>query len=80
MRRLLSILFAGAVLSVPVVSNVQAASDYPNRSIRLVVGFGPGGATDTIARLLTGALSKELGQTIFVENIAGASGLIELVQ
>lgn len=41
-----------------------------------MVGFAPGGATDTLARLLTGALSQELGQTIFVENIAGASGLI----
>lgn len=75
MRRLLFILFAG-VLSVPAVSNVQAASDYPNRSIRLVVGFGPGGATDTFARILSGPLSKALGQTVFVENIAGASGFI----
>lgn len=75
MRRLLFILFAG-VLSVTAVSNVQAASDYPNRSIRLVVGFGPGGATDTFARILSGPLSKALGQTVFVENIAGASGFI----
>ena len=76
MRRLLPILFAGAVLSVPVTSNVQAASDFPNRPIRLVVGFGPGGATDTIARILSGPLSKALGQTVFVENVAGASGFI----
>ena len=76
MRRLLSLLFAGAVLSIPAVSHVQAASDYPNRSIRLVVGFGPGGATDTFARIFSGPLSKELGQTVFVENVAGASGFI----
>ena len=76
MRRLLSILIAGAVLTAPVVSHAQSAADFPNRPIRLVVGFAPGGATDTLARLLTGALGQELGQTIYVENIAGASGLL----
>jgi tripartite-type tricarboxylate transporter receptor subunit TctC len=76
MRRLLSILFAGALLSVPVASSVQAASDFPTRSIRLIVGFGPGGATDTFARIFSGPLSQALGQTVFVENVAGASGFI----
>jgi len=76
MRRLLSVLIAGAVLTAPVVSRAQSATDFPNRPIRLVVGFAPGGATDTLARLLTGALGQELGQTIYVENIAGASGLL----
>jgi tripartite-type tricarboxylate transporter receptor subunit TctC len=76
MRRLLSVLFAGAVLTAPVALHAQSAADFPNRPIRLVVGFAPGGATDTLARLLTGALGQELGQTIYVENIAGASGLL----
>jgi tripartite-type tricarboxylate transporter receptor subunit TctC len=76
MRRLLSVLIAGAVLTAPVVSRAQSAADFPNRPIRLVVGFAPGGATDTLARLLTGALGQELGQSIYVENIAGASGLL----
>ena len=76
MHRLLSILFAGAFLSIPAVSHVWAASDFPIRSIRLIVGFGPGGATDTFARILSGPLSKELGQTVFVENVAGASGYV----
>ena len=76
MRRLLPIAFAAAVLGIPLVSNVQAASDFPNRSIRLIVGFGPGGATDTFARIFSGPLSKALGQTVFVENVAGASGYI----
>jgi len=76
MRQFLSVLIAGAVLSAPVVSHAQSTTDFPNRPIRLVVGFAPGGATDTLARLLTGALGQELGQTIYVENIAGASGLL----
>jgi tripartite-type tricarboxylate transporter receptor subunit TctC len=76
MRQLLSMLFAGAVLATPVASNVQAADDYPTRPVRLIVAFAPGGATDTLARMLTGALSAELGQIVVVENIAGASGLL----
>jgi len=76
MRQLFATLLAGSVFIVPVVSRAQSTTDYPNRSIRLVVGFAPGGATDTLARLLTGALGQELGQAIYVENIAGASGYI----
>ena len=76
MRQLLSVLFATVTLTAVANLDVRAEDSYPNRSIRLVVGFGPGGATDTFARLLAGPLSKELGQTVFVENLAGASGFI----
>jgi tripartite-type tricarboxylate transporter receptor subunit TctC len=76
MRQLLATLFAGVVLTAPVVSRAQSTTDYPTRPIRLVVGFAPGGATDLLAHLLTGALGQELGQTIYVENIAGASGYV----
>ena len=76
MRRLLPALLACAVFGVSTVPTVHAADDYPNRPIRLAVGFAPGGATDVVARMILPALSKELGQTIYVDNIAGASGFL----
>jgi Uncharacterized protein conserved in bacteria len=76
MRQLFVTLFVGVVLTTPGILRAQSATDYPSRPIKLVVGFAPGGATDTLARLLTGVLGQELGQTVYVENIAGASGYI----
>jgi tripartite-type tricarboxylate transporter receptor subunit TctC len=76
MRHLLSVLVAGGLLAAPDVATAQPATDYPSRPIKLVVGFAPGGATDVVARLLTGALSAEIGQTVVIENIPGASGLL----
>jgi tripartite-type tricarboxylate transporter receptor subunit TctC len=76
MRTLLASLLSFAVLGATSISTVYAADDYPNRPIRLAVGFAPGGATDVVARLLIPALSQELGQPVYVENIAGASGFL----
>jgi tripartite-type tricarboxylate transporter receptor subunit TctC len=49
-------------------------SDYPNRPIRMYVGFPPGGAADIVARTIAHALSPRLGQTIVIENKAGTGG------
>lgn len=63
-----------APLSIPAVA--QDAMKWPDRPIRLVVGFVPGGGTDVSARIVSAKLSELLGQQVVVENKPGASGLI----
>jgi tripartite-type tricarboxylate transporter receptor subunit TctC len=56
----------------------SVAQNWPQRPIRMIVPFPPGGGTDFVARLTAKYLSERLGQTIFVENRAGANGAIGL--
>jgi putative tricarboxylic transport membrane protein len=58
------------------VAFAAAAQDYPTHTISLVVPFAAGGPTDTVARLIGQSMSKSLGQTVIVENTAGAGGTI----
>jgi tripartite-type tricarboxylate transporter receptor subunit TctC len=60
-------------LAAPAQSSAQT---FPNRPIRLIVPFAPGGANDIVARLLQIPLEKALGQPIIVENKSGASGIV----
>ncbi|SIT30434.1 tripartite tricarboxylate transporter substrate binding protein [Achromobacter sp. MFA1 R4] len=53
-----------------------AAADYPTRPITLVIGFTAGGPTDAVGRYLARQLETELGQTVVVENRAGANGVV----
>ncbi len=53
-----------------------AADNYPNKAIRVIVPFAPGGSTDIVARIVTQEMSQILGQTMVVENKGGAGGAI----
>ena len=59
------------VLLFPVVAFAQG---YPNRPVRMLIPFAPGGASDFVGRIMQPRLGELLGQPIVVENRAGASG------
>jgi tripartite-type tricarboxylate transporter receptor subunit TctC len=75
-RRIFLRTCVAAALASAVAAPAVAQTTYPNKPIRLLVGFAPGGGTDIVARALGVKMSEVLGQTIVVENRAGASGTI----
>lgn len=65
-----------ATLQVHSAHAADAAAGFPNKIIKIVVPYPPGGSTDTLARILGQKIQERLGQTVIVENKAGASGNI----
>ncbi|MCH8466398.1 MAG: tripartite tricarboxylate transporter substrate binding protein [Roseinatronobacter sp.] len=75
MRKLGRFAFGGVLVAGAfAMANAAIAQDYPNRPIELVVTFGPGGGADVMGRQLAQILETELGVSIPVTNVAGASG------
>src|SRR5258706_8449073 len=74
----LRVLCAAFVL-LPVLAALPgpaAGQTYPNRPIRLIVPFPPGGAADILARLIGGKVSEQMGQPVIIENRPGAGGTL----
>ena len=70
--RLLSRL-AACVIAVG-LAGAAAADDYPNRPVKLVMGFGPGGLGDITGRAIAQRMSPSLGKPMVIENMPGAGG------
>jgi tripartite-type tricarboxylate transporter receptor subunit TctC len=71
--RTMRVLFAAGITLTGILHHIQASA-YPTRPVRFVVGFLPGGPSDTIARVVGVKLSEGLGQPVVVDNRAGAGG------
>jgi len=67
-----------ALLCLFATQTTYAADPFPNKPLKIIVTAAPGGTTDIATRQLSDVLSKELGQTVVVENKAGGAGIIAL--
>lgn len=75
MKTTLKLVAAGLMLA-SFAGSATAQDKYPSQNIKFVVPFTPGSATDTLARLVGNRMSVSLGQSIIIENAAGANGIV----
>ena len=69
-------IISAAAIALSIISSPAAAQDFPNKPIKMLVGYAPGGGSDIIARLVAQNLQVKLGQAVVVENRPGAGGNI----
>ena len=72
-RRGLLVLLATLFCAYTITANAQKSSSWPDKPIKIIVGYSAGGATDVLARLIAVKMSSTLGQSIVVENKPGAN-------
>ena len=76
MTKMRWIMIQAAGLLVALTTSVAAQSDYPNRPVRLIIPFPPGGSNDVVGRMIGTQLSEQLGKQVIVDNRAGAGGVV----
>ena len=68
--------FLACTALAPAYASPGLAAAYPDKPLRLVVPYPPGGSNDLVARIIAQKLSESWGQRVFVDNRAGANGVI----
>ena len=71
-----SLLFAAIGFSIALTTSVVAQQDYPNRPVRMIIPFPPGGSNDIVGRTIATQLSERLGKQVVVDNRTGAGGVV----
>jgi len=64
------------IISLFCLASSAAFAQYPDKQITMVIPYAPAGSTDVLGRILAQVMSKNLGQTVLVDNTAGAGGTI----
>jgi tripartite-type tricarboxylate transporter receptor subunit TctC len=77
-RRLLA--GAGALAAVVAAPALRAQAAWPSKSIRFLVPFAPGGTSEIVARSVAAELTKQLGQSVYVENKPGGAGTVAMIE